>query len=75
MKCVPISKIIQYPSDEDVGFTKCNREFNPARNKHSIEMPMCNNKDVADTDTFLQVFPVGFADLHIHDDGYIMLVL
>lgn len=58
-----------------VGFTKRKRELNPARNKDSIEMPMCDDENVADAYAVLEVFPMGFVDLHMYDDGQIIINL
>ena len=60
---------------QDVGFTERKREFNPARNKNSIEVPVRDNKDVAGTYAILEIFPVGFADLYVDHDGYITSIL
>ena len=53
---------------KDVGFTERKREFNPARNEDSIEVPVRDNKDVAGTYAFFEIFPMDFADLHMHHD-------
>ena len=73
LKCVPICQvnIVQYLHlimAKDVGFTQRKREFNPARNEDSIEVPVRDNKDVAGTYAFFEIFPMDFADLHMHHD-------